>query len=180
MTAPRLTIPDVVDRFKAYHDNGHEAWGSLHIVLEDGNIEDHHIRSCRDYALAAGDAEGAALAELLLQLSKTQRRALPGAAARRLPRVTDEEIEALVEVARHHEHAKYMIGRNPGLVVADDSITAAVPGAIELLGVDLDAPKPGDAVLVVNQPDAKVNGIYTFVDVGGPDRPWKAVRRGAP
>ena len=74
MTAPSatITVPDVIDRFKEYWlDN--PAWGSLHIVLDDFNIDDHHVEHCIQYAVEKGDTEGEALARILLQMSKSQR-----------------------------------------------------------------------------------------------------------
>ena len=74
MTAPSatITVPDVIERFKNYHlDN--PVWGSLHIVLEDFNVEDSHVQSCIEYAEQNGDTEGAELGKILLQLSKSQR-----------------------------------------------------------------------------------------------------------
>jgi hypothetical protein len=74
------TIPDVVERFATYHQQpGNEVWGSLHIVLDDGNIRRSDVEFCRDAANERGDIEGVALAELLLSMSKTQRLKLPDA-----------------------------------------------------------------------------------------------------
>lgn len=67
-----ITVPEVKDRFKAYHLNN-PSWGSLHIVLEDNNIKDYHVRYCIEYALEEGDQEGAELGRILLKLSKSQR-----------------------------------------------------------------------------------------------------------
>lgn len=70
----RPTIPDVVERFASYYqlpENG--AWGRLHIVLDDQNVDDHSVLFCKEWALEEGDAEGAALADVLLTLSKSQR-----------------------------------------------------------------------------------------------------------
>jgi hypothetical protein len=74
MTAPSatITVPEVIDRFRAYHlDN--PAWGALHIVLDDFNVHDVHVEHCIKYAEEEGDAEGAALGRILLQMSKSQR-----------------------------------------------------------------------------------------------------------
>lgn len=74
MTAPSATIqvPDVIERFKAYWlDN--PAWGSLHIVLDDFNVHDHHVEHCIQYAIEKGDEEGEELGKILLQMSKSQR-----------------------------------------------------------------------------------------------------------
>jgi len=74
MTAPNnKPVPkELMDRFRAYHDKN-STWGSVHIVLDDGNIRDHHCQSCVDYAKETGDAEGQFLAEQLLKMSKSQR-----------------------------------------------------------------------------------------------------------
>ena len=50
--------------------------GNLHIVLDDGNLEDHHIQFCISRAAEAGDKEGIALGDALLELSMTQRKKL--------------------------------------------------------------------------------------------------------
>lgn len=76
MTKPsaKITIPDVLDRFVDYFEKkGNGAWGSLHNVLEDQNIEDLHVRNCEKRAAERGDSEGLDLARILLQMSKTQR-----------------------------------------------------------------------------------------------------------
>ena len=76
MTAPKKpTIPEVFDRFNVYHQQ-HGAWGVLHVVLDDGNHEDHFLEGLPERARAAGDEEGAQLAELLQLMSRTQRRKL--------------------------------------------------------------------------------------------------------
>lgn len=72
MSRPTLT-PEIYERFRRYRENDHWGWGSLHIVLEDQNLADKHVRSCIEGAEANGDEEGAALARLLLTLTKTQR-----------------------------------------------------------------------------------------------------------
>jgi hypothetical protein len=75
MQLPKLTIPDVIDRFRVYHE-ADPTWGLLHIVLDDSNVSNNGVRFCVEDALERGDAEGHALALLLLQLSVTQRRKL--------------------------------------------------------------------------------------------------------
>lgn len=73
MTAPiKPTIPDVLADFEAYHAKN-PTWGSLHIILEDGNISNANVAYCIDRAIENGDAEGERLARLLLTMSKTQR-----------------------------------------------------------------------------------------------------------
>ena len=68
----RPTIPEVIERFRAYH-NERLAWGSLHVVLDDTNLSDDSVRGCIEYAQRTGDVEGEALARILLTMSKTQR-----------------------------------------------------------------------------------------------------------
>lgn len=73
MTTTKLTLtPELKARFQAYHDLN-PVWGSLHIVLEDGNVKDHFVQFCIDYAVHHGDEEGVDLGVILLCLSKTQR-----------------------------------------------------------------------------------------------------------
>lgn len=70
-----LSLPDVIERFRAYKAaNG--SWGSLHLVLDDGNVRNKHVTYAAEYALETGDTEGFELAGLLLQLSTTQRQKL--------------------------------------------------------------------------------------------------------
>lgn len=75
MTA-KPTIPEVAARFAAYNSR-YPAWGSLHIVLADGNVDDDSVRFCEQYAQETSDPEGAELATILLAMSRTQRRKLP-------------------------------------------------------------------------------------------------------
>lgn len=68
----RPSIPEVVDRFRAYHDE-HPTWGSLHIVLDDGNVDAHHVEFCVRWAEREGDIEGVVLGKILQRMSRTQR-----------------------------------------------------------------------------------------------------------
>ncbi|MNB58588.1 hypothetical protein D3C87_598700 [compost metagenome] len=74
MTAPSatITVPEVIERFAAYHMD-YPVWGSLHIVLEDFNVDNHHVEWCIEYAIKEGDKEGEELGKILLQMSKSQR-----------------------------------------------------------------------------------------------------------
>jgi hypothetical protein len=76
------SIPAVLDRFVAYYRQ-HPAWGSLHVVLDDGNVEDGCVLACIEWAEHHGDTEGASLAKVLLEMSKTQRLKLPDVVHRR-------------------------------------------------------------------------------------------------
>lgn len=70
--AAKPTIPEVIERFRAYHSS-EPAWGSLHIVLDDNNVRDEDVAFCRQQAEEDGDEEGLALADILARMSKTQR-----------------------------------------------------------------------------------------------------------
>lgn len=59
-------------RFKAYHDKN-PSWGSLHVVLDDGNTADGFIPSTIEWAKQNDDKEGEELAKILLEMSRTQR-----------------------------------------------------------------------------------------------------------
>lgn len=68
----KLTLPDVVIRFQVYHAF-HPDWGVLHVVLADGNHQDHFVEGCIELAREHRDDRGLELAHLLLRLSRTQR-----------------------------------------------------------------------------------------------------------
>jgi hypothetical protein len=73
------TIPEVAPLVRAYYAKpGNGVGGSLHIVLEDSNIDDDSVRFCRKYAEERGDSDGVALADILLRMSRTQRGKLAG------------------------------------------------------------------------------------------------------
>jgi len=69
------SIPEVLPLARRYCSR-RDGGGSLHIVLEDDNVDDASVRWCIDYAEERGDPEGRELARLLLLMSKTQRRKL--------------------------------------------------------------------------------------------------------
>ena len=69
------TVPEVLPLVKQYYSrpmNG--TGGNLHIVLEDGNVEDHDVEFCKKQCLERNDEEGIVIVELLLKMSKTQRK----------------------------------------------------------------------------------------------------------
>jgi hypothetical protein len=77
MTAPKNKPPEeyVLQMFRDYlRENA--AWGSLHIVLEDGNIKDSHVEYCIQHARDIGDMVGVTLGGHLLKMSKSQRLSL--------------------------------------------------------------------------------------------------------
>lgn len=71
--ATKPTVPEVLPLVAAYYsirNNG--AGGSLHTVLDDGNVHDHSVQFCIEYA-GDSDFRGRALGHILLAMSKTQR-----------------------------------------------------------------------------------------------------------
>ena len=68
----KISIPEVVDAFREYKKKN-DVWGSLHIVLSDGNVRDSDVEFCVAWSMAKGDVEGERLAKILLGMSKTQR-----------------------------------------------------------------------------------------------------------
>ena len=74
MQLSRPAVPDVEPLVRAYYAlPGNDMGGSLHIVLEDGNVADHHVMSCIDFARERVDEDGMWLARVLLTMSRTQR-----------------------------------------------------------------------------------------------------------
>lgn len=69
----KITLPQVINKFADYHDRN-PTWGSLHVVLDDGNYDDSTVEFCIGYAQEVKDDVGEYLARTLLILSKTQRR----------------------------------------------------------------------------------------------------------
>ena len=65
----------MIEPCRAYYGE-HAAGGSLHIVLDDGNLEDHNVDFCIEYAEKEGDGAGLALARLIRSASRTQRQKL--------------------------------------------------------------------------------------------------------
>ena len=69
------TIPEVMPLVREYYSiPGNSAGGSLHVVLDDGNIGDDSIRFCLCECDKDSDKKGAELCKLLLRMSKTQRK----------------------------------------------------------------------------------------------------------
>lgn len=72
-----ITVPKLIEECKKYYQlPNNRVGGSLHIVLDDGNIEDSHIEYCIGYAKENGDDEGVLLGQILLKATKTQRKKL--------------------------------------------------------------------------------------------------------
>jgi hypothetical protein len=88
----RLTIPDVCARFAAYRSKpGNECWGTLHVVLDDGNTQDKQVEWCIGHATEKGDADGERLGRILLAMSRTQRGKLPSAVEAHLRSLKENE-----------------------------------------------------------------------------------------
>ncbi len=66
------TIPSVLARFAVYLE-ANPSWGSLHVVLDEGNVGDSTVVGCMEWAARHDDLEGIALADILLLMSKSQR-----------------------------------------------------------------------------------------------------------
>lgn len=73
-------IQRLVDLYYAIDGNG--TGGSLHIVLDDYNVETGYVEFCEEWAIQRGDARGHRLAGLLLHMSTTQRRVIAMSKAR--------------------------------------------------------------------------------------------------
>jgi hypothetical protein len=71
------TVPEVLPLVRALYATPHgAAGGCLHIVLDDGNVEDASVLFCLEHAQKEGCPTCEALACALLRMSKTQRRKL--------------------------------------------------------------------------------------------------------
>jgi len=71
------TVPEVLPLVRAYYAlPGNSTGGSLHIVLDDGNTDDSSVLFCIRRAHQLDDTDGITLAEILLKMSRTQRRKL--------------------------------------------------------------------------------------------------------
>lgn len=67
------TVSEVLPLVRDYYKDNHIG-GCLHIVLDDGNISDSDVKYCLEYSKQQNDSRAIKLAELLLQMSKTQRK----------------------------------------------------------------------------------------------------------
>lgn len=69
------TVPQVLPLALAYYAKpGNGVGGALHIVLDDGNLDNESINYCITFAIARGDVDAFNLGKLLLQMSATQRK----------------------------------------------------------------------------------------------------------
>lgn len=71
------TVSEVLPIMYSYRDTeGNGVGGSLHIVLDDGNVNNDDIIWCIEFAKKNKDKAGVELGEILLRMSKTQRKKL--------------------------------------------------------------------------------------------------------
>lgn len=71
---PKPTLPEVLPLIRAVY--GREGGGGgccLHILTEDGNVENSHVHFCLERAREQNHADCIAAAEMLLKMTKTQR-----------------------------------------------------------------------------------------------------------
>jgi len=59
-----------------YKEFGNVVGGNLHIVLSDGNVENHNVKWCLGLAESRGDFMGVAIAKYLLLLTEEDREEL--------------------------------------------------------------------------------------------------------
>lgn len=75
--AERPSVLDVHPLVKAYYARpGNGVGGSLHLVLDDGNVSDDDVRFCIRAARDRADIHGYQIGVLLLSMSRTQRKKL--------------------------------------------------------------------------------------------------------
>ena len=72
MKPTREEVSKLVKDYYAKPDN--LVGGNLHVVLDDGNIQDYHIELCLKQAEEERDEDGIILAKALLEMSLTQRK----------------------------------------------------------------------------------------------------------
>ena len=73
----RISVRQLIPVVNAYYAKpGNGVGGSLHIVLDDGNLSRRDLEFCYDWALDQGDTDGMALVMILMCLSKSQLRRL--------------------------------------------------------------------------------------------------------
>lgn len=70
----KLTVPEIMPLVRAFQSKiGNGTGGNLHIVLDDGNVDDDDVIFCLEKAKASSDQDGVDLATKLLTMSKDQR-----------------------------------------------------------------------------------------------------------
>jgi hypothetical protein len=73
----RPTVPLVVLKAREFYTkHGNGCGGVLHIVLDDGNVEEAHVRFCRDEAVKKDDHDAIDICDDLLELTAEERYAV--------------------------------------------------------------------------------------------------------
>jgi hypothetical protein len=76
-SADQPTVHHVAEKLRAYRMiDGNYVGGVVHIVVDDGNVEQAHADWCLDQARANGDPADVDIATLITDLSDAQRREL--------------------------------------------------------------------------------------------------------
>lgn len=130
----RMSDPALMDKLAAdaYERNG--AGCCMHIVLDDGNVEDEHVRYCLGYAIEMGCAGCKRLAQLMLEVTPRERaRVLGGNALFECPKCGCEGLD-MVGVGFNPEHL-----RREGQCFQFDETTYECAHEPDLCGGD---PKP--------------------------------------
>ena len=71
------TVPEVLPLIVTYYSiPGNSVGGIFHIVLDDGNVDDGDVEYCLNLAKEREDKESIEIGEILLRMSRTQRRKL--------------------------------------------------------------------------------------------------------
>lgn len=71
------SILDVMPLVKAFRDKpGNNVGGVLYTVLNSGNIDDRHIIRAKEIATERKDSDALVIIELMMQMTKTQRKKL--------------------------------------------------------------------------------------------------------
>lgn len=68
----KITVPEVRPLARHVYER-HPLGCCLHIVLDDDNVKDDHIRFCIDQAVREGHGDCETLARLMLRMTRSQR-----------------------------------------------------------------------------------------------------------
>lgn len=71
-----MTLEDMIAQY--YSKDGNGTGGNLHVVLDDGNVNDLHIDFCRNQCALNGDVDGLAILDVIAAMPEKDRRAAIG------------------------------------------------------------------------------------------------------
>lgn len=71
-----MTLDDMIARYYAKDGNG--VGGNLHVILDDGNVNNEHIDFCRKQCARNGDVDGLAILDVIAAMPEEDRRAAIG------------------------------------------------------------------------------------------------------